>query len=270
MYIFSIPYFHGVLISAVLDKLDDAIAFKNEQRNQPPALYNPARLREKPIPFNDEDEQVAIAAPVENVAPIENVASVENGEPIENAGYVFGYELDSDEEDFGLTYDFESDDESVDTSRLLPILPPILPVEEVVVTTDNSNARSENSGEVDPLQIDVKREMYFEATERDQAELNQLLAEQSEDEEEAQTTGENIEINAAGNNENNAVAATSANDSDIEIVFVGPGGFPRPQGFATESFLTKQENDSISGKLPYAPKVNVAKYKLYFVCSLSF
>lgn len=218
-------------------------------RKTPPALYNPARLYEQPIPYNGD------------VSPNSS------------------FELDFESDDQSASESFEQQEELEEQA---------ISIENNNFTVDNDDAEPIN----DPLEIEVKEESFIEITEEDRAALylivNDLNANNDYSDADAEDDSaadgdahansssanvdegenDNVNVDEPKNTSNMSGDDHNDSDSDVEEVWVDSAiGYPKPQQFITLSGLTKQENDSISGKLPYATKVKYCQLKnmSYFV-----
>lgn len=136
----------------------------------------------------------------------------------------------------------------------------------------------------------MKEETFIEITEEDRAALHLLVNDldpnnddgdaRSDDDSAADgeahahafsangDKGENDSENVDEPKDTSNVSGDDHNDSDsyVEEVWVdSTKGYPKPQQGSTMSGLTKQENDPISGNLPYATKVKYCKLKYYII-----
>lgn len=160
----------------------DALEYGDRLRHQPPAIYNIARTREKPIP------QTEIVA--------NEVTNSIGDDVFEPFGNEQNDEIDG--------YDNRIDQE-----------------EEL----EQEQAQDQEDEEVPSLLIDFKQEDPLDIPEKDQTELNAILVDDG-----------NV-------------------SSDDDVIWES-GNVPMPKLWCTEDVLTKHENDTISGKLPYAIKVS--------------
>lgn len=200
----------------------EAITFRNNHRKIRPAIYNHARLLERPIPniLDGIDEENANGEDFneENACAVEEIA-VEGNAVEEN-----------NNEDFVEEQNYELD-----------------PLEGDLVPYSDARHNDEND-------IAVKEEIDAIALTNDQeAELNRLLDDEADN--------ENIESSGlVEDNHDNGNLPDSDEDAVEWIELPEHHGFPMPQNCTNDAFaLPKQENDRLSGNLAFAVRVSVHK-----------
>lgn len=196
--------------------------YRDVLRKKPPAIYYYNRLREQPIPNTEND-----VAENGNIDPnqakeqfqVEPVAIVENHiEP-----------------------DSRTDE--------------LQPIEQILISDANSIQNEENEifvkNEIDPIPI----------TEEIETELNRVLQAESDNDDTFENSGHEsyISPNNDGNQSTNENAQSDDDEEhDNEVVWMHPEkAVPMPLKSCNEDALTKQENDPVSGKLPFSTRVSI-------------
>lgn len=261
----------------MIDNLDEAMDYKNRLRTQPPAIYNHRRINERPYPNTDHPELELDAASHNNLPNINNVLSNSvvnstevvshnslNGSNGSQAGQI---DVENNSEGSLLEAISRSNENNTSTESFFS-----------TESTNNSNilekSRVSNITETESeselvSQINSEDVSFIGISSSDQMELSYLLH-LSADENDGQYdsvcdaneqttsmyTPSEISNDCDGASGSKNINNDSADDdSDVELVSVGPKGFPKPQKYCNEIVHTKYENDQISGKLPFATKV---------------
>lgn len=202
----------------------EATTFRNNRRKIRPAIYNHARLRERPIPDIldgiDEENANGDVFIEGNACAVEEIAVVGNADEENN------------NEDF-----VEEQNEGLD-----PLEEDLVPYCDVRHSDENDIAVKQ---EMDPIVI----------TNDQEAELHRLLEDEADN--------ENIESSDLVEDILDNGNLSDLDEDAVEWIDLPEHhGFPMPQKCTDDAFaLPKQENDRLSGNLAFAVKVSIHKFQ---------
>lgn len=198
------------------------------------------RLRERPIPNidSDDEEEIAVQNNIQNddeeEITIQN--TIQNGTGIIHNDYQIP--IGQNDEDGNQSNGASDWENNVD-----------LNLEQVLVQNDNSGPGGDNS-------VEIKEEIWdpIAITEADAAELSRVL---NANDSEGDLVIPNDNNSCAPNGELNDPESDADNsESDDSIVWENPEVVVLKPSMYTEDALPKRENDPVSGEMPFAEKVS--------------
>lgn len=221
----------------------DALTFRHHLRANPPAIYNSARLHERPIPNLDSDDGENAIEDPQTVCNAENIEfAVEFGiglptQAVNNENPRTNRDIESDENG-ELAVELESPNQAVGQNLGTEQQEVIANIEEVSIPNNDLTADSVEikEEEIDPIAI----------TEEDAAELSRILG------------GEQDSISSHGNDNTYASNANGEADvnTDDDIIWENPKACVPMPAKCTAEAMPKRENDIISGNLSFSERVS--------------